>query len=151
VNFNTTSGVVFDDDGDDDLTTQDPGSWDDHDSLVIDGDTERGEGNNTYPRQEVSFEGSSRDRTTLPDWVLVNSWTPEWDFLGTGEVFGLGLYDLELTASEYSGGSQGEEVASQTITTKVAPLPSSVWGGVALLSLAGGGAVVRRMRRTSAA
>jgi len=157
-NTNTFFGRVFDDNGEDELLdsgresgTAADRSWDDGDSVAIDGDTSRDSG-------VVEFADASdeRDPNDLPAYVVANSWLAEWDFssfslLGDdfGGAPGPGFYDIALTAFEDSDGEQGDELASVQITTQVGqpvPEPSLGWllatGGVLLI-----GTTVQRRRR----
>lgn len=147
-NTNTFFARVFDDDGDDELvdsgrSTGTPGgrSWDDGDSVAIDGTSERG-------GEEVDFNNPTGDRGNLPSYVVANSWLAEWDFsnfslLGDdfGGAPGPGFYDLSLSAFEDAQGEPGEELASVQITAQVGqPVPAPApWlllaAGLAFLGL----------------
>jgi len=145
---NTLTAKVFDDDSDDELLDSGrgdlpDGSWDDGDSVVIDGITERG--GNT-----VDFQATSGTPDPLPEFVVVNSWLARWNFsnfslLGDdfGGAPGPGQYNIRLTAFNDDNGSVGSELASVEITAQVVPTPSAVLGGMMLL---GGLALRRRFR-----
>ena len=112
VNFSnlTLSLPVFDNDSDD------SNSWDDQDTFVEDNVTVRG-------GQTVDFT-STRTGSNSPEYVLVNSWTPEYGFL-FGTAPSVGFYDLRLSASY-----ENDELASQQITVQVGeptsvPLPAT--------------------------
>lgn len=157
-NTNTFFARVFDSDTDDELL--DPGresgsaadrSWDDGDSVAIDGLTTRG-------GSIVQFANptGSRDSGNLPEYVVANSWLAEWDFdsfslLGDdfGGAPGPGFYDVSLTAFEDTNGV-GEELASVQITAQVGepvPAPASwVLMLAGLLSLAASASKRRRVR-----
>jgi hypothetical protein len=124
VNFSANSAIghIFDTDTDDDLYTESVnGSWDDHDSLSIDGVTMR-DGN------LVEFNNPTGDRGDLPEYVVTNSWNAEWDFLlgdGSPGSVSAGEYDIQLTAYADDGGTIGEELASVQITAIVQDDPSA--------------------------
>lgn len=110
--------------------TQDA-SWDDGDSLVINGVAER--------NGEVDFvlnTSSDRDSENLSEWVVVNSWRPEWV---PGGNFSTpedpGLYNVKLSVFNEAGTT---ELASLESTVEVVPEPASIallgLGGLALLS-----------------
>jgi hypothetical protein len=113
------------------------GSWDDGDSLVEDGVTVRG-GN------IVSFQ-SFRAGGLAPDYVVVNSWTPEFGFLG-GTALGAGLWDFKLEVFELNGAGDGPGtfLAGTQITAKVVPMPTA-----SVLGAAGLGLVTLRRRRAA--
>jgi len=135
-NTNTFFGKVFDADSDDELL--DAGratgsaadrSWDDGDSVAVDGVTARTSG-------VVAFDNptGSRDAGNLPAYVVANSWLAEWDFpsfslLGDdfGGAPGPGFYDIALTAFDVAPGTMdvGQELASVQITAQVGqPVPA---------------------------
>jgi len=98
------------------------GSWDDGDSLVIDGITQRG-------GTTVDFTGSG----TLPEWVVVNSWKPEWvPGGGFSTPSGPGLYDIKLSVFDDSGTT---ELASLESTVQVVPSPTAALAGLGLIGL----------------
>jgi len=161
-NTNTFFGKVFDPDGDDELLdagrasgTEADRSWDDGDSVAIDGVTERDSG-------IVEFDNptGSRDAGNLPEYVVANSWLVEWDFASfslLGDDFGgapgPGFYDIGLSAFELDAESMGagEPLASVQITTQVGePIPAPqtlILFATGLLALGGSR---RRLRRAIA-
>lgn len=145
---NTFSGFVFDADSDDELLDSGrfgPGaaaavdrSWDDGDSVIIDGVTSKG-------GTIVDFNNPTggRDNLDLPDYVVANSWRAGWNFPSfslLGDDVGAprgGLFDLRLMAFENDGGNPGRELASVQVTADVAAIPLPA-GGVLLLTALGG-------------
>ena len=144
---NTFQGAVFDADTDDELLDDGrfgPGavapqdsSWDDGDSVVIDGVTTRG-------GQIVDFASDVFTDTQMPEYVVSQSWNAQWDFPNfslLGDDFGgpvdEGFYDIRLSVFDEFGGTQ---LASGTITANV-PAPTTA----AILGL-GGLAAARRRR-----
>lgn len=132
-NTNEFFARVFDSDNNDEL--RDSGrasgsaadrSWDDGDSVAIDGVTSRDSG-------IVQFNNPTGSRSSnLPEYVVANSWLAEWDFstfslLGDdfGGAPGPGFYDIALTAFEDNSGSVGNALASTQITAQVGN-PTSV-------------------------
>jgi len=148
---NIFAGKVFDADSDDELLDDMrfggsavpavDASWDDGDSVVIDGVTTRG-------GSTVDFGSSVFSEADLPAYVVSNSWNAQWDFPNfslLGDDFGgdvaPGLYDVRLTVSGINpDGSIGSAIASVEITAEVVPAPS----GLAVLSLCGLTAMRRR-------
>jgi len=120
----TLSAPIFDAD------SIDGNSWDDGDSLVIDGVTSRG-GNTVDFAKAIS---SSRDENNLPEYVVVNSWLPKWGFLLDGTP-GPGLYDITLNAYSDDPNTTGTLLATNTITAQVVPTPAALPAGLALMGL----------------
>lgn len=126
------------------------GSWDDGDSMVVDGITQRG-------GTTVDFAGSG----DLPAWVVVNSWKPEWIPNGSGGFpfttpTSPGFYDIRLTAYDAEGEpgnwTLGGEVASLTSRTHVTPTPTGGAVGLVMFGmLASGGRRWSRRRREAEA
>ena len=145
---NTFQGSVFDADTDDELLDDarfGPGavnpqdsSWDDGDSVVIDGVTTRG-------GQTVDFASDVFTSSDMPEYVVSQSWNADWNFANfslLGDDFGgpvdEGFYDIRLSVFDEFGGT---ELAAGTITANVVPAP----GSLALVGL--GGLVGARRRR----
>lgn len=95
-----TSGENAFESGDDQQELLLDGSWDDGDSLVIDGVTERG-------GLTVDFNNANYD------YVVVNSWKPEWAPGVTDTPTATGLYDVRLTVFDASGTTQIAQLDSQ--------------------------------------
>ena len=156
---NIFSGAIFDDDDDDELldsfrldSNVEPTdrSWEDGDSVLIDGVTERG--GNT-----VDFNNPTGDRITdnLPEYVVANSWRAGWDFPDfslLGDDLGApsnGLFDLRLTAFEFAGGQIGNQLAQVQVTADIAPVPVPAALPLLLAGLGGLGLVARRKRKAA--
>lgn len=108
------------------------GSWDDGGSTAVDGVSTRGTGS-TPPA--VAFGGASSVGSGMPDFVVANSWTPEFGFLG-GNVLGPGIYDIRLTLFENNGlGLPGDIIAQNVITAQVVPSPVAAGGGLMMMGL----------------
>lgn len=118
-------------------------SWDDGDSLAVDGFTNRTSG-------VVNFNNPTGSRSgTLPNFVIANSWLADWDFTGfstLGDDFNgappAGLYDIRLTAFD----AAGDELASTEITANVGDVPSPGTTVLFVTGLLGLGLVARRSR-----
>jgi hypothetical protein len=144
---NTFSGRIFDSDGEDELlddkrfgsnqVAADQRSWDDGDSVVIDGQTQRG-------GRTVDFERST-GTGGLPGYTVSQSWIANWDF-GNFSLLGDdfnggpsdpsralipsvdGTYDIRLTA--YESATLDDQLARVTATVEV-PAP----GGLGLIAV----------------
>jgi len=108
------------------------GSWDDGDSMVIDGLAFR---NGPNSDGTVQFTGSG----DLPEYVVVNSWKPKW---WIGEP-GPGLYDLKFTAYDGDPDNGGALLASVDARAQVVPEPATL----SLLAVAGVGVLLKRRKR----
>ncbi len=116
------------------------GSWDDGDSLIIDRVGEKDGG-------PVVFE--SITRTDLPEWVVVNSWKPEWIQGGLySSPTAPGIYDIQLQLKEYkgmSGGGHSYEYTTLRSQLQVVPEPLTMLAVGS--AVAGLGGYIRRRRR----
>ena len=145
--LNTFEGFVFDADSDDELldsgrTSNMPAdiSWDDGDSVAIDGVTTHGGMVDDFAWTNGNAAGNE------PAYVVSNSWQAQWDFANfslLGDDFGgdlpVGLYDIRLTVLNMDGA----ELAGGSITAQVVPMPTPAMLGAAGL---GGLAMIRRRR-----
>jgi len=122
------------------------GFWDQGDSLVEDGVTQRG-------GAAVEFNNPTNDRDSgnLPGYVVVNSWKSGWQFL-LGDDIGAprdGLFDLRLTAYADNNGLMGSQLAQVQVTADVAPIPLPAAGWLLLTAVGGLGVAARRRRKAA--